>query len=196
MPEPLAASPRPIIMRHPLQSFALLIVFAVLFSAWPAKALSTGGPGGWWPKEWPAELNPLRKQAWTWVHGRIHEGRAYNSFEITFKNREQFEAMWPHLLKLRPKDVPLTLKRGPHVMFWDTRPAKNKSAGIRLLTWSKAAGKPPANVKLEKTDFSKAPGVFFKDCTLHAIELVIDGKIVDLNRIPLPKGAKIVDQRF
>ena len=183
-------------MRHPLSALALIAVTLLWGSAMPAQALSSGGPGGWWPKDWPAELNPLRKQAWTWAHGRIHEGRAYNSFEITFKDREQFEAMWPHLLKLRPKTVPLTLKRGPHVMYWDTRPAKNKTAGIHLFTWSKADGKPPANVKLEQTEFSKTPGVYLQDCTLHAIELVIDGKIVDLNRIPLPKGAKIVDQRF
>ncbi|MBC8325916.1 MAG: hypothetical protein H8E27_09855 [Verrucomicrobia subdivision 3 bacterium] len=161
-----------------------------------AQALSLGGPGGWWPQDWPKELDPLRKQAWTWSHGRIHEGKAYNSFEITFKDREQFEAMWPHLLKLRPKEVPLTLKRGPHVRVLDTRPAKNKTAGIRLFTWSKAAGNPPAKVKPEQTDFSKTPGVYFKDCTLHAIELVIDGKIVDLNRIRLPEDAKIVDERF
>ena len=118
-----------------MKSFGQLLLAGLLFaSSLSVHALSTGGPGGWWPNDWPKELEPLRAQAWTWSHGRIHEWRALNSFEITFKNREQFEAMWPHLLKLRPKKVPLTFREVPLVMFWDTRPAKNKSAGIRILT--------------------------------------------------------------
>lgn len=28
------------------------------------------------------------------------------------------------------------------------------------------------------------------------IELVVDGKIVDLNRIPLPRDTPIIDERF
>ena len=67
----------------------MLLAVSFFASSFAAHALSTGGPGGWWPEDWPKELEPLRKQAWTWSHGRIHEGRAYNSFEITFKDREQ-----------------------------------------------------------------------------------------------------------
>lgn len=40
------------------------------------------------------------------------------------------------------------------------------------------------------------PGVYLQDCTLQAIEFVNDGKMVDLNRIPLLNGAKIMGQRF
>ena len=180
-----------------MKSCGLLLLAVSLFaSSFAAHALSTGGPGGWWPEDWPKELEPLRKQAWTWSHGRIHEGRAHNSFEITFKSREQFEAMWPHLLKLRPKNVPLTFREGPLVMFWDTRPAKNKTAGIRILTWSPAQrGKPAKPVKPVQTEFAKTPGVFMAQCTIYAIEIVVDGKVLDFKKIPLPSDVKVIDKR-
>lgn len=175
---------------------AFISAFILLLSSLSAQALSVGGPGGWWPKDWPKELEPLRAQTWTWSHGRIHEEKAHNSFEITFKSREQFEAMWPHLLKLRPKEVPLTFREGPLVMFWGTRPAKNKSAGIRILTWSHArAGKPVKPVKPVQTKFAKTPGYFMTQCTIYAIEIVVDGKVLDFKKIPLPSDVKVIDKR-
>jgi len=89
-----------------MKNIGAVVALIVLFTANPARALSMGGPGGWWPKSWPKELEPLRKQAWTWSLGRVHEGVAWGSCDIEFKTREQFEAAWPHILKLRDKDVP------------------------------------------------------------------------------------------
>ena len=179
-----------------MKNISAFIALIFLFTANPAQALSMGGPGGWWPKSWPKELEPLRKQAWTWSHGRIHQGIAWGSYDIAFKSREEFETAWPHILKLRDKGVPVTLLRGPHVRVWKTRPPKGQTAGVRIMTSTKANQKPPTVLKLEQTDFSETGGVFATECTVRGIELVVDGKIVDLNRIHLPAGAQIIDKRF
>ena len=62
-------------------AFVAVIVFVVACSA--VYALSTGGPGGTWPKSWPKELEPLRTQAWTWQH----EFHVY--YDIPFGSREE-----------------------------------------------------------------------------------------------------------
>ena len=172
------------------------IAFIFLLTAIPVQALSMGGPGGWWPKSWPKEMETLRKNAWTWSHGRVHEGNAWGSYDIAFKTREEFEAAWPYILKLHGKGVPVTLLRGPHVRVWKTHPAKSQTAGVRIMFSTKVDKKPPPKLKLEKTDFSATGGVFATECTVRGIELVVDGKIVDLNRIHLPAAAQIIDKRF
>ena len=131
-----------------------------------AYALSTGGPGGKWPKSWPAELEPLRKQAWTWEHE--FSGASY---DIPFTNREEFESAWPHIVKLRSKGGSITLTRGSHL-----RVDSGKTAGVRIEPFIKSA--PEGN------------------STLTNIVLVADGVIVDLNRIPLPAETPIIDERF
>jgi hypothetical protein len=98
-------------------------------------------------------LEPLRKQAWTWSHGLIHEGIAWGSYDIEFKTREQFEASWPHILKLRDKDVPVTLRRGPHFRVWKTRPPKGQTSGVRIVFSTKVDKKRHRKIKLEKTTF-------------------------------------------
>jgi hypothetical protein len=114
---------------------------------------------GTWPESWPAELDPLRKQS------RSLQGSALNLtfYEIRFTKREEFEASWPHILKVATKGIPITLLRGPHEHMGTLK------AGVRI--WHPA----------HKT---------------RNIWLVVDGEIVDLNRIPLPKGTPVVDERF
>ena len=143
--------------------FVASIVFCTVGSVY---AFSSGGPGGTWPKSWPKELEPLRKQAWTWEHslGGV-------SYDIPFASREEFESAWPHILKLKSKGAPITLLRGPHVRV---RPAK--TAGVRILPALKAVSAGPLSVT--------------------RIVLVVDGDIVDLNRIRLPADTPIVDKRF
>jgi hypothetical protein len=47
-----------------------------------------------------------------------------------------------------------------------------------------------------KAPFTDAKGVSGRwDQTIY-IELIVDGKIVDLNRIPLPRDTPIIDERF
>ena len=113
-------------------------------AAGSAYAFSEGGPGGTWPKSWPKELEPLRKQAWTWVGGLAMN----TSYAIPFATREEFESAWPHILKVKSKGA-------------------SKTAGVLILPLSDTS-----------------------------IVLVVDGEIVDLNRIAFPAETPIIDERF
>ena len=74
---------------------------------------------GRWPESWPKELEPLRKQSRT-LEGPMVLTRHYL---IPFTKREQFEAAWPHLLKVKSKGAPLILVRGPKTDFMAVQPA-------------------------------------------------------------------------
>jgi hypothetical protein len=90
-------------------------------------------------------------------------------YQISFTKREDFESAWPHILKVKSKGVPLRLLRSPHTWL-DT-----VKAGVRIHC-------PPA-----EKDQQVNPKM---------IDLIVDGKIVDLNRIPLPADTPIIDERF
>ena len=151
---------------------ALLAAITCWAAAGSVYAISFGGPGGEWPKTWPKELEPLRKTAWTWEHGN-----GGTSFDIPFASREEFEAAWPHILKLKAKDATITLVRGPHLRVGK----EGKSAGVLLA--------PPREVTREEAE--KLPANI-----ITTIQLVVDGEIVNLNRIPLPADTPIIDERF
>lgn len=137
---------------------------------------------GTWPKSWPAELEPLRKQSRTYSGPMI----AQLHYQIPFAKREDFEAAWPHLLAVKSKGAPVILLRGPHTWL-DT-----VKAGVVIHC-------PP-----EKTDRRVNPeepiagviNVRERWMNTNYIELIVDGGIVDLNRIPLPADTPIVDERF
>lgn len=114
---------------------------------------------GTWPENWPQELEPLREQSRT-LTGSLLELTFY---EIPFTSRAEFEAAWPHILKIRTRGVPITLLRSPHEYLGTL------NAGVRI--WHPTY----------KT---------------RNIWLVVDGDIVDLNRIPLPPETTIIDRRF
>ena len=122
---------------------------------------------GEWPQTWPKELEGLRKQARTFEGPRV----LTRLYLIPFTKREDFEAAWPHLLKVKSKEAPIILMRGPRTDFFAVKPA-----GVLVLT-------PP-----EGTDKVANPA--------SSIELVVDGEIVDLNRISLPADTPIIDERF
>ncbi len=153
--------------------FALAFAAAItVCTAGSVYAISFGGPGGTWPKTWPKELEPLRKEAWTWEHG--FGGMSY---DIPFATREEFEAAWPHILTLKTKDARIYLLRGSHL-----RVAEGKSgAGVRVV--------PPREIT--SAEMEKLPANI-----VTAIWLVVDGEIVDLNRIALPADTTIIDERF
>jgi hypothetical protein len=119
---------------------------------------------GEWPKSWPKELEPLRKQSRT-LDGPTPFDRHY---AIRFTKRDEFESAWPHILEVNSKGASLVLVRGPNFFLGDGR-----KAGVVLHC-------PP----LGELDH------------LTRIELVVDGEIVDLNRIPLPADTPIIDERF
>jgi len=146
---------------------------AVLVAACPAYADYSVTDKGIWPESWPKELELLRKQASTY-EGPLAPNRHY---AIRFSNRDEFEAAWPHILKLQSQGASILLVRTPNFFLGE----KNK-AGVVIHC-------PPAD---------QIPGAANAKGGLNStyIELVVDGDIVDLNRIQLPADTPIVDKRF
>lgn len=140
---------------------------------------------GLWPETWPVELEGLRKQAQTY-EGPLEPQRRYL---IPFTKREEFEAAWPHILKVKSKGAPIVLVRGPKTDFFKIEPA-----GVLIQTPPVEEGSEVGGQRSERGkeagDKKQEPG----DATV--ITLVVDGKIVDLNRIKLPPDTPIVDERF
>ena len=120
-------------------------------------------------------MNTLRSQALTYegpLLPLLHYG-------IPFTKREEFEAAWPHILKLKSKGAPIILRRGSS--FW----LDGASQGVCIHT-------PPAGTKpLHSPELNLS-----RLETTNYIELVVDGNIVDLNRISLPPETPIIDERF
>ena len=107
-------------------------------------------------------------------------------YEIPFTKREDFESAWPHFLKIKSKGAPVILLRGPHKHV-----GALINAGVRIQCPPQKGnrGMPPAPI----------PGMTnVRERWLRAtfVELVVDGDVVDLNRIPLPADTPIIDKRF
>jgi hypothetical protein len=149
-----------------------------------AFALYTVSDKGEWPKTWPTELEQLRGQARTLVGPEI-ECRHY---AIPFAKREQFEAAWPHLLKTKTKGAPVFLVRGPNFFLGD-------KAAVGVVVHSPPAGQ-ANNPATPEAPIAGVIDPRMRWIYTTCIELVVDGQIVDLNRIPLPQDATIVDERF
>lgn len=131
---------------------------------------------GAWPKSWPKELDRLRAQSITLQGPQV----LYLHYAIPFTKRDEFEAAWPHLLKVTTHGAPMVLKRGPS--FWLGEKSK---AGVCIHT--------PPEGEAPVADGKDAAGRWER--TIY-IELIVDGDIVDLNRILLPPDTPIVDKRF
>lgn len=133
---------------------------------------------GTWPESWPKEMEPLRKQART-LRGSLADLTLY---EIPFAKREDFEAAWPHILAVKSKGAPVILVRSPDT--WMGR----IDAGVRIHC-------PPPGDRPE-VPIAGAGDASTRWLYTKYIELIVDGKIVDMNRIPLPKDGPIIDRRF
>jgi hypothetical protein len=151
------------------------IVVAVLFMAIIAYADYGVTDHGTWPREWPKELEPLRKQSETF-EGPLQPLLCY---AISFADRGEFESVWPHILKVKSKGAPIILRRGPSFWF------KGKDVGVCIHT--------PPEGQAPIVDGKYAKGNW--EQTIY-IELIVDGAIVDLNRIQLPPDTPIIDERF
>lgn len=139
---------------------------------------------GTWPKSWPKELEPLRKQARTLVGPMAPQSH----YLIPFTQRAQFEAAWPHLLQVKSKGAPLILVRGPKTDFFELKPA-----GVLIHS------PPDGQANQPGTPEAPIPGVVnVRERWMNTtyIELAVDGNVVDLNRIPLPQDTPIIDERF
>lgn len=155
-----------------------------LFAAGPAYALYEVSDKGEWPKSWPKELEPLRIKSRTFVGPQVQQSH----YLIPFTNREDFESAWPHFLKVKSRGAPIILLRGPKTDFFEIKPA-----GILIHSPPAGQNENPA------TPEAPIPGVEnlrVRWMNTTYIELVVDGKVVDLNRIPLPADTPIVDERF
>jgi hypothetical protein len=163
-------------------AFLTVIAFFTAYSAVYAEYVTFNE--GRWPESWPKELEPLRDQATTWVG----PDPGLRHYLIPFTKRADFESAWPHLLKVKSKGAPVILLRAPKTDYMGLKPA-----GVLIHS-------PP-----EGTDtrvHPEKPIDNWEPFGLHArwrwttyIELVVDGRIVNLNRIPLPADTPIIDQR-
>ncbi len=152
-----------------------LVAALTLGAASSVYALYSVANEGLWPKDWPKELEPLRKQARTLVGPEVE----YRHYAIPFTKREEFETAWPHLLKVKTKGAPVVLRPGPSFWFGE------KAVGVCIHT--------PPEGQAPNTDIQAVKGNW--EQTIY-IELIVDGTIIDLNRIPLPADTPIIDERF
>jgi hypothetical protein len=219
--------------------FAVMIILAPSFCV----GLVITNTRGAWPDSWPKELEPYRGQAKTISFAT---GIQENVYEIRFEKREEFEKLWPIILKLKDKQAPLRLRRiekpfkkgllfnsdkpvvrvFSHVYpAWpsyrpggrELRPAPPWPDSIKSptgelpeyvarsedgSTWIPAEKEKPRDFKWSLVeDFmwslveeGKPRGHMYRART--EIELVVDGTIIDLNRILLPPDTPIIDRRF
>jgi hypothetical protein len=131
---------------------------------------------GSWPESWPQELEPFR------AGSRTLEGpkALLRHYAIPFTRRDVLEAAWPHLLKVKSPGAPIVLRRGPS--FWL---GEGSNAGVCIHT--------PPDGEVPLADAREAGGDWER--TIY-LELIVDGEIVDLNRLPLPPDTPIIDERF
>jgi hypothetical protein len=151
------------------------IIFSAVYSAY---ADYSGIDKGTWPKSWPKELEPLRKQSRSLDGPEI----LLLHYHIPFTDRKQFESAWPHILKVITKGAPVILLRSPYT--WLGR----MEAGVIVHC-------PPAGTKPEIVPLGEGNNIY-RLLRANYIELIVDGKVVDLNRIPLPADTPIIDKRF
>jgi len=163
---------------------ALLTTVTICVACSAVYALYTVSYTGDWPKTWPAELEPLRKHSRTLVGPEV-ECRHY---AIPFTKREEFESAWPHLLKVKTKGAPIVLVRGPNFFL-----GEKATAGVVVHSPPEGQARNPATPEAPIAGVTNARERWMN--TTY-IELVVDGQIVDLNRIPLPPDTSIIDERF
>ena len=165
-------------MKRPIRLAAFLALAVICSMVWAEYGVVDRGT---WPKDWPAELEGLRKQARTLV-GPKAELRHY---AIRFDNREEFEAAWPHLLKVRSKGALVVLVRGENFFL-------GQGARAGVVVYCPPAGQLDAGAPPAPIDGAEDPKT--RSMNAYRIELLVDGEVVDLNRIQLPDG--VVDERF
>jgi hypothetical protein len=164
---------------------AVALLIAVAVCAAPAYAIYDVSVEGTWPTSWPKELEPLRKQARTLV-GPMEPQEHY---QIPFTKREQFESAWPYLLKVKSKGAPIILVRGPKTDFMEIKPAGVLIHSPPAGTDKRANPEKPLGGNEEGNPRERWMWTTY-------IELVVDGNVVDLNRIPLLADTPIIDERF
>jgi hypothetical protein len=195
---------------------ALVALLVVSVTCGVCHAIVTTIDRGTWPESWPKELEGCRRQAKT---VQVAHGIQETVYEIPFDSREEFEKAWPHVLKLKSRGAPLILEKSPstyHVsgstmpagvrILWPSGATVELPDGTRLEAkppWPEsiqsASGELPEYVVAEAgkwVSFTRGQHKGFLNRARVDIVLVVDGRVVDLNRIELPGETPILDRRF
>jgi hypothetical protein len=168
-------------MRRTTAFLATIAFCATCSTVWALYSVKDIGD---WPTSWPKELEALRKQARTLV-GPMAPHRHY---AIPFTKREEMESAWPQILKVKSKGAPVFLVRGPSFFL-----GENKKAGV--VVHCPALGQ-AANPATPEGLIAGVTNVRGRWMYTSYIELIVDGNVVDLNRLPLPADTPIIDERF
>jgi hypothetical protein len=160
----------------------LLILLVARVACAAALAIDVIVDRGTWPDTWPKELEPLRERAMTIRGGAVDT----TTYEIPFTKREEFEAAWPLLLKVKSPGGPVVLKRVPDQV--SVRPV---AAGVRVQCPS---GHPRTGTRAP-VPIPGASGLRERWVQYTYIELIVDGNVVDPKRINFPAGTPVIDTR-
>ncbi|UCH35864.1 MAG: M48 family metalloprotease [Armatimonadota bacterium] len=160
-----------------------------------------------WPKSWPPKFNAHLHRALE--ISPFTGGPAEVLYDIHFDSREEFERLWPAVLKVKTAGAPLTLKTfkpiEAHAMAGDfyTKPylrilvpPSNPPRKLEIVRLP--SGEPAEYVRLEEEGWRPLqPGQRAGYCARARTDVVlhVDGTVIDLNRIPLPGNTPIVDER-
>lgn len=171
------------------------------------------------PDSWPAELRSLGNRT---KEIGVQHGIQETDYEIPFYSAEEFEKAWPHILSLKSKGAPLILEKSPSTYGVS---GSTLEVGVRVLcppgteiVGGDPTGKaryvfnlpwqdPKPDESIESPEYIEMEGgkwVSQKDGQpltegVRArvdVVLVVDGKVIDLNRIKLPENTTIIDHRF
>ncbi|MHC4639224.1 MAG: hypothetical protein ACYTBV_17235, partial [Planctomycetota bacterium] len=202
-------------------SMGVFVILAFTLFSTSSIALFITRNEGIWPANWPKELEPYRNQAKTI---ELAAGNQENVYEIHFESREEFEKLWPTILKLKDKGAPIRL-RSIEKPFKKGGLFNNEEPAVRIFSYvcpawpsSGPDGKKlipappwPESIKFPRGELpeyvtrskdgstwipvggKKPRGFMFRART--EVELVVDGTIIDLNRIYLPSDTPILDNR-
>ncbi len=149
---------------------------------------------GNWPEKWPKELEPLREASRTID---VATGLQQKIYEIPIPDRTTFEKVWPAVLEVRTPGSPLTLyrKATPPPKAWGhflsnkgeipewavmTKGDDGRSRWVPADPWNEKPGDPRGFYHRVRID----------------VELVVDGEVIDLNRVAFPEGVAVFDRRF
>lgn len=166
-----------------MKTTTVLLAALLVCSLGPAYALYSVSDRGDWPKTWPKELDPLRKQARTLV-GPEAENRHY---AIRFTRQKEFKSAWPHLVKLKTKGSPVFLVHGPNFFL-----GEHAKAGV--VVHCPPLGQPGHAAESE----APIPGVNNpreRWMNTTYLEVVVDDDAVQWKGVGLPKGTPVIDER-
>jgi hypothetical protein len=179
-------------------------------------------PEGLRPQVWSKDQETIFQQrisfaGWYFQYDDVREAL----LELRFDSRADFETLWPAIVSVKSKGAPVILKKGES--SYRGRPAV--AGGVQILyplsnqeglskpgidpnllaAVLKSSDRPPEYVTTAGRPFTgvlppPAPKGYELPEPLYRVRtdiiLVVDGDVIDLNRIQLPEDTPIIDQRF